>query len=200
MVKQDPLEYFPTGIPVIYSSTPTEPHKKNVHFYMPTQYANIPLNIHKKRRAARTSQYKGVTWDRGVWVARVYSQGTNYRLGSFQDETLAAQAVNLKCCELNIPQRNPSVGIGPIVFGKNSIMRKRNGSSSRQNMCSRCSGKMVPGMSIQLVESWLRGHEVPMEYVRALITDLQTSRPHVTKVIKTINGLAPVSVKKEPFT
>lgn len=69
-------------------------------------------------------------------------------------------------------------------------------------------------MSIQLVESWLRGHEVPDQFVRALVSDLQTTRPHVPqisldllefdlslpfldipdvrKVVETVNGLAPI--------
>ena len=64
-------------------------------------------------------------------VARVYSQGVNYRLGSFRDEILAAQAVNLKCCELEIPQRNPGVGIGNVFGDQTSKIRKRGGAAQK---------------------------------------------------------------------
>jgi hypothetical protein len=41
-----------------------------------------------------SSRFKGVTWDkrRRVWQAKVTSQGKDYRLGNFDDETAAARA------------------------------------------------------------------------------------------------------------
>ena len=48
-----------------------------------------------------SSDYKGVTWDRNKWKARVSYKGVTYDLGRFDDEIKAAQAYDRKARELD---------------------------------------------------------------------------------------------------
>jgi hypothetical protein len=45
------------------------------------------------------------------WVASIKHNVQRYYLGSFEIEEDAAKAVNFKCQELNIPLKNPGVGV-----------------------------------------------------------------------------------------
>ena len=60
-----------------------------------------------------TNKYIGVSWiqETKKWLATVNLKGKRYYIGSFQIEEDAAKAVNLKCQELNIPLKNPSVEV-----------------------------------------------------------------------------------------
>ena len=45
------------------------------------------------------------------WTATVSHIGNRIHIGSFKLEKDAARAVNFKCKELNIPMKNPEVGV-----------------------------------------------------------------------------------------
>ena len=55
-----------------------------------------------KRRGYSTSQYKGVCWKKShrVWVASIGYHGKQYRLGTFDDEEVAANVYNAAAREL----------------------------------------------------------------------------------------------------
>jgi hypothetical protein len=57
----------------------------------------------------RSSKYVGVSWDkrRKKWVAKIKDS----YIGGFEIEKDAAKAINVKCQELNIPLKNPGVGV-----------------------------------------------------------------------------------------
>ena len=55
----------------------------------------------KHQRRLTSSDYKGVTWDRNKWKARVSYKGVTYDLGRFDDEIKAAQAYDRKARELD---------------------------------------------------------------------------------------------------
>ena len=60
-----------------------------------------------------SSKYYGVSWvkERKKWLARVQHNGETHSIGYFEIEEDTAKAVNLKCQELNIPLKNPSIGV-----------------------------------------------------------------------------------------
>lgn len=103
------------------------PKKLGIHPIPPS----IPVSIFFYLKSGKVSWKHFMFMAVRFEVARVYSQGVNYRLGSFRDEILAAQAVNLKCCELEIPQRNPGVGIGNVFGDQTSKIRKRGGAAQK---------------------------------------------------------------------
>ena len=49
--------------------------------------------------------------DRSKYLAYFIHEQKRYHCGTFSDELEAAQAVNLKCAELDIPLKNPKVGL-----------------------------------------------------------------------------------------
>ena len=60
-----------------------------------------------------SSKYFGVSWvkERKKWTCVFFLNGERHYAGSFKIEEDAAKAVNLKCQELNITLKNPSVGV-----------------------------------------------------------------------------------------
>jgi hypothetical protein len=61
-----------------------------------------------------SSKYVGVYWLKRSkhWQAKVQQRnGQNHHIGTFEIEEDAAKAVNRKCQKLNIPLKNPSVGV-----------------------------------------------------------------------------------------
>ena len=65
----------------------------------------------KKKRD--TSKFAGVSLykDRSKYLARFIHEKKNYFCGYFSNELEAAKAVNAKCIDLDIPLRNPEVGL-----------------------------------------------------------------------------------------
>jgi len=62
-----------------------------------------PENARNQRpQTNRSSKYKGVCWHKNQkkWLARVYSNGVTYHLGSFKSEIAAAKAYDKKAKEL----------------------------------------------------------------------------------------------------
>lgn len=55
----------------------------------------------KHQTKLNSSDYKGVTWDRNKWKARISYEGLTYNLGRFDDEIKAAQAYDRKARELD---------------------------------------------------------------------------------------------------
>lgn len=55
-----------------------------------------------KRRGYSTSRYKGICWKKShqVWVAQIGFEGTQYKLGAFKDEDMAANVYNAAAREL----------------------------------------------------------------------------------------------------
>ena len=60
-----------------------------------------------------SSKYVCVSWNKNhkKWQVSISRKGQRYYVGYFESEEDAAKAVNLKCQELNIPLKNPSVGV-----------------------------------------------------------------------------------------
>jgi len=56
----------------------------------------------QRPQTGRSSKYKGVCWHKNQkkWLARVYSKGVTYHLGSFNSEIAAAKAYDKKAKEL----------------------------------------------------------------------------------------------------
>jgi hypothetical protein len=63
-------------------------------------YAQNSFNC-KHQAKLTSSDYKGVTWDRNKWKARVSYKGVTYDLGRFEDKIKAAQAYDRKARELD---------------------------------------------------------------------------------------------------
>ena len=63
-------------------------------------YAQNSFNS-KHQATVTSSDYKGVTWDRNKWKARISYGGITYDLGRFDDEIKAAQAYDRKAVELD---------------------------------------------------------------------------------------------------
>ena len=62
----------------------------------------------------KTSKYKGVSWSnkQKKWYVRlIANDGKQKYGGSFSDELDAAKKVNQLCAELEIPEKNPGVGM-----------------------------------------------------------------------------------------
>merc|ERR1712034_41281 len=74
----------------------------------------IPDKQYQKKE--KTSQYKGVAWnrDRKKWYVLMYLKGEKLKYGgTFCDELDAAKRVNQICEELGIPQQNPTISAIP---------------------------------------------------------------------------------------
>ena len=56
-------------------------------------------------------RFVGVTWDgkSGVWLSNVYYNKRQHFCGAWNAKLLAAHAVNIKCLEFKIPQKNPHI-------------------------------------------------------------------------------------------
>ena len=69
----------------------------------------MSLCVQKKRR----NKFTGVSFSkqRSQWIAQVTHEKKRYFCGSFSTELEAAQAVNAKCVELDIPLKNPEIGL-----------------------------------------------------------------------------------------
>ena len=69
------------------------------------------MSICVQRR--NTSKFTGVSFNnaRSKYRAQVKHEKEDYYCGCFLNELEAAQAVNAKCVELNIPLKNPAVGL-----------------------------------------------------------------------------------------
>jgi len=76
------------------------------------------IQIRKKnKRSSRKSAYKGIYWveKSQSWQVKIKYQKKLHSGGTFQDEYLAAQAANLLCVKLNIPQKNAEIGVSDIL-------------------------------------------------------------------------------------
>lgn len=79
------------------------------------------IQIRKKnkqiRRSSRKSAYKGIYWveKSQSWQVKIKYQKKLHSGGTFQDEYLAAQAANLLCVKLQIPQKNAEIGVEDIL-------------------------------------------------------------------------------------
>jgi hypothetical protein len=76
------------------------------------------IEIRKKnKRSSRKSAYKGIYWveKSQSWQVKIKYQKKLHSGGTFQDEYLAAQAANLLCVKLNIPQKNAAIGVNDIL-------------------------------------------------------------------------------------
>ncbi len=78
------------------------------HVYSKTNHVDVRCanyvqnSFNSKHQATVTSSdYKGVTWDRNKWKARISYGGITYDLGRFDDEIKAAQAYDCKAVELD---------------------------------------------------------------------------------------------------
>ena len=60
----------------------------------------------------------GVSFDKRAskYRAQITHNQQNYYCGNFLNELEAAQAVNAKCVELDIPLKNPEVGLPEVSF------------------------------------------------------------------------------------
>lgn len=76
------------------------------------------IQIRKKnKRSSRKSAYKGIYWveKSQSWQVKIKYQKKLHSGGTFQDEYLAAQAANLLCVKLQIPQKNAEIGVEDIL-------------------------------------------------------------------------------------
>ncbi len=78
-------------------------HIKSKDNHLDTRLAtNSQNNLYSNKTGIqKSSKYKGVTWDRNKWKARISYQGTVYDLGRFDNEEDAAKAYDNKAKELN---------------------------------------------------------------------------------------------------
>lgn len=86
-----------------------------------------PILKQVKKRAPKTkkkSKFLGVSWDtrQDKWLATIRHEGKNVFIGRFCLEEEAAKAINYKCAEMQIPFKNPDVGIA--APGKEKYVRK----------------------------------------------------------------------------
>ena len=60
-----------------------------------------------------SSKYFGVYWHKQnkKWTGYLWHNMQKHHIGCFEIEEDAAKAVNLKCQELNIKPKNPSIGV-----------------------------------------------------------------------------------------
>ncbi|MFE4571380.1 HNH endonuclease [Paenibacillus chitinolyticus] len=72
-------------------------------FALLNQVPYIPIEeCHKNKIIVKekTSQYRGVSFVGGKWLAQIYYDGKNIRIGNFEDEISAAKAYDNKAIEL----------------------------------------------------------------------------------------------------
>ena len=74
-----------------------------------------------QKKKKKRNKFTGVTFDKksSKYVGNTCHQNKKYYCGLFLNELEAAQAVNAKCVELNIPMKNPEVGLPeskPVTF------------------------------------------------------------------------------------
>ena len=67
------------------------------------------FSIQKQERQKFNSVY--FRKDKSKFIAQICHEAKRYHCGLFPNELEAAQAVNAKCVELNIPFKNPEVGL-----------------------------------------------------------------------------------------
>ena len=78
-------------------------HIYSKHNHLDIREATYVQNAFYAKHVSKstTSQYKGVTWDRNKWKARITYANTLYDLGRFDDEIEAAKAYDIKALELD---------------------------------------------------------------------------------------------------
>jgi hypothetical protein len=78
---------------------------------------NSELHAIYKRKARKTSQYKGVHWSTQTkkWYSQLHSKYASKKFGGyFDDEQDAAKQVNQLCQELGLIAKNPGISGSPL--------------------------------------------------------------------------------------
>jgi len=76
----------------------------------------VQCQINSIKKKEKTSQYKGVSWDRAhkTWQVKLWLKEGKCKFGgNFKDELNAAKRVNQVCKELGIPLQNPDISAAP---------------------------------------------------------------------------------------
>lgn len=85
----------------------------------------------RKKNKGKSSQYRGVCLDNRNgkrWLGYIWYHKRRIYIGYFEDEKVAAEAVNHKCLEIGIPIWNP--GLEAVAAEKHRIMKSNKGRTS----------------------------------------------------------------------
>jgi len=92
-----------------------EKKQQNVGMFKDELDAISTTTSQQYKKKQKTSQYKGVNWqkEKGKWYVQVQKKGQKKTGGYFYDELDAAKRANQLCEELKIPQYNPTISMVP---------------------------------------------------------------------------------------